>query len=80
MGCGNGPRQAISGDEATLTMGKILTANHAGKFPGTLRNVKYKLTAVRGFDNANESIGASGKPLRRRICLCRKRPQQNTIR
>ena len=60
---GKDPRQAVSGDEATLTMGKILTANHAGKFPGTLRDVKYKLTAVRGFDNANESTGASGKPI-----------------
>ena len=60
---GKDPRQAVSGDEATLTMGKILTANHAGKFPGTLRAVKYKLTAVRGFDNANESTGASGKPI-----------------
>lgn len=43
---GMDPRQAVSGDEATLTMGKILTANHVGKFPGTLRDVKYKLTAV----------------------------------
>lgn len=60
---GKDPRQAVSGDEAILTMGKILTANHAGKFPGTLRDVKYKLTAVRGFDNANESTGASGKPI-----------------
>ncbi len=53
----------VSSSTATLQMGKILTSNHAGKFPNTLKTVRYKLTAVKGFDNANESTSASGKVL-----------------
>ena len=52
-----------SSSTATLQMGKILTSNHAGKFPSTLKTVRYKLTAVKGFDNANERTDVSGKVL-----------------
>ncbi len=55
--------EEVSSNTATLQMGKVLTSNHAGKFPNTLKTVRYKLTAVKGFDNANERSDISGKVL-----------------
>lgn len=57
------PREDASSNMATIGLGKVLTANHKGKFPSTLESVNYQLTAVKGFDNANESTKESGKTL-----------------
>lgn len=56
-------REDVSSNVATIGLGKVLTANHKGKFPSTLESVNYRLTAVKGFDNANESTKESGKIL-----------------
>ena len=56
-------REQASSDTATLKMGKILIANHAGKFPATLQSVQYELTAIKGFDNANVKSSESGKAI-----------------
>lgn len=61
----NGPdaREKASSNVATLKLGKVLIANHGGKFPATLESVQYQLTAVQGFDNANVNSNESGKAL-----------------
>lgn len=56
-------REQASSDTATLKLGKVLIANHAGKFPATLQSVQYQLTAVKGFDNANVNSTESGKAI-----------------
>ncbi len=60
---GQDAREQVSSDTATLKMGKILIANHAGKFPATLQSVQYQLTAIKGFDNANVNSAESGKAI-----------------
>ncbi len=56
-------REDASSNVATIQMGKVLTANHKGKFPSTLKSVNYELKAVKGFDNANEDASESGKSI-----------------
>lgn len=56
-------REKASSNVATLKLGKVLVANHGGKFPATLQSVQYQLTAVKGFDNANVNSNESGKAI-----------------
>lgn len=56
-------REKASSNVATRKLGKVLVANHGGKFPATLQSVQYQLTAVKGFDNANVNSNESGKAI-----------------
>ncbi len=55
-------RQNASDGTATIKMGKTLTVNQSGRFPG-ITDFNYKLERVSGWANANTSASSSGQTL-----------------
>ncbi|MBQ9060930.1 MAG: hypothetical protein IJ128_07290 [Firmicutes bacterium] len=51
-----------NGNIAIVTLGKILTCNRSGDFPG-VTDFEYSIEAVEGWTNANVSTALSGEPV-----------------